>query len=320
MVAESVLSDIETLIAEFKRELPWHMTCSPKVAQDSAYLVRHFLNNQKEPFPACLTYPVVVRWLDHLANTPPHHRPKQKRAASTVNQHLKSLKRFSKWAVARNFIDKDPIAHLKGLKEQDRMILSPEREQVVKLLRTAVTHGQTPEIIARNYALLCLMIDVGPRASEVLKMDYDDVVDEDGKVRDAVVLHGKGARDRIVAFNPPVIFAIDKYLPLRRPKQEEMAFWLTDDGDRMTYHGLRSLLQRMTKKAGIRASSHDFRRYALTQMWMSEMDQVSAMAISGHKTTSAFLRYIRSGIMQRAVIEHRLRSPLGALEKDTTNG
>ena len=300
----------EQLVSDFRAELPWHLRCSQKTAQVSADNVRLFLAAQSEPFPSCLDYPHVLAWLQHLRDTPPRHRAKERREASTVNNHLKSLKRFAKWAVARGFLEHDPIAHVKGLTEQDRVIMAPTPEVVGSVLKAASDHGESEETKARNYAIVCALIDIGPRAKELVSMDVLDVIDAGGKVREWCVIHGKGGRDRVVAINPLLRDGLERYLPLRRASQGERGLWISTRGRRMTYEALRSLMQRICEKTDASVNLHDFRRYALTQMWVGGIDQVDGMALSGHSTQAIYMRYIRGAIQQRALAKHREHSPL----------
>lgn len=312
-MANSTIPDAETLVAEFRAELPWHLQCSEKVAEVSAYTVRKFLREQKQPFPECFTYESAMAWLQRLAATPPRHRNKQAREASTVNNHLKALKRLAKWAIARDFITENPVAKIKGLREADRMIFAPDPDTVRHLLRIAIGHGSNQETKARNFAMLALLIDVGPRAGEIGAMNVNDVLDSRGNIRDVVTLHGKGNRDRVVAINPMLREALAEYLPLRRPIKGEPALWVTDAGTRMTYPAFRGVVQRICEKAGVKVALHDFRRFALTQMFAQDISQISGMAISGHRRADVYLRYIRGAIQERAVREHRQFSPLDAV-------
>lgn len=304
--------DVETLIAEFRRELPWHLRCSEKVAETSAYDVRQFLRSQTASFPECFTYQAVVVHLDWLKNSPPRRRDKKKRAASTVNGHLKSLKRFAKWALARSYIESDPIAHLKGLTEDDRIMVPPSVEDMAKLFNVAKCFGSSPETQARNFALICLLIDTGPRAKELAQMDLAEVMDGRRIAKHAVV-HGKGAKDRIIPLGRLTRISLWVYLRRRRPKRGETALWLTEDGTRMTYEALRGVVQRMTAKAKMKASLHDFRRYCYTHLWLAGIDIISGMKLAGHTRTDVFLRYIRPAVAIRAMQEHEPRSPLKAI-------
>lgn len=302
--------DVDQLVGQFRLELPWHLRCSAKVAQISADHVRLYLNGQSDPFPACLDYAHVMAWLQHLMSTPPRRRNKARREASTVNGHLKSLKRLSKWAVARGFIERDEIGHLKGLPEADRVILAPEVEEVVKILQVAASHGSNAEIKARNHAIICALVDIGPRANEMVTMDVEDVSDELGNVRDYATIHGKGHKDRLVALNPLVKCGIEAYLRLRRPQGNEHALWLTESGQRMGYVAFRGIVQRITEKAGVKVALHDFRRFALSQMWAQGIDQINGMILSGHTNPHIYMRYIRGAMQRRALQEHGTHSPL----------
>lgn len=282
-----------------------------------------FLHSQEQPFPKCLTYNNVLAWLDHLASTPLPGRPGKRREASTLNSHLKSLKRLARWGVARGHLKKNPIEKLHGKTESDRVILAPELKDVRNILAAAEEQGRTPQVAARNAALLSMLIDFGPRASELVRMDVSDLwlppekivaLDRkdvaDGKVPGYVVVHGKRSQDRLDAITPKMMLALMDYLPLRRPAPGESALWVTDEGRRMRYAGLRSMLERACRRAGAHIALHDLRRYSATEAWRLGLNVVSAMKIYGHRRETTFMRYIRGAIVERALEDQRKYSPL----------
>lgn len=302
--------EFDPLIAEFRRELPWHLRCSDKVAEQSAYDMQMFIRHQSEPFPGCFTYQHVMVWLLHLRSTPPYRRNAPRRAVSTINNHLKSLKRFSKWAVARGYLESNPISHLRGLPEQEVAVFPPSVEDVAAMLAAAEEHGATEELRVRNYAIMCVLVDNGPRADELVRMDLLDVVDLHGELRPHTVIHGKGSRDRLMRLSPLVKRALERYLPLRRPLGDERALWVTEQGARMEYVALRGVVKRIAGKADVKVSLHDFRRFALGQMWLSGIDQVSGMTLSGHRKVEVYMRYLRGTVALRALEQHEKHSPL----------
>jgi integrase len=301
----------DSLITEFRRELPFQ-GYAPTTAHVSGYHVQAFLRAQPEPFPACFTYQAVIAYLSELRSTPPRLRQKAQREASTVNNVMKSLKRFGDWAASRDLLPANPIASLRGLPESNRVFLAPPLETMATILAAAAEHGETEELQARNHALLSLLADVGMRAAEALGIDMADVDLEDNRL---TLRKTKEDVERWAALNPPVVRSLRRYLALRRAMPGEHALFVDAHGRRMSYIALRNMLGKLRRKLELTLTPHDFRRFALTDMWGSGMDEMDVRAISGHTSARNLMPYIRAAVYKRAVKSHRRHSPLAALER-----
>ena len=302
------------IVEEFQRELPFYLRCTPVTAEKSAYQAARFLRHYSAPFPACFTRDNVVAYLSTMASTPPDKRKKAQREASTVNDVLKGLRRFARWAVAREHIEEDPTCGIKFLKVRDRVILAPEPVDVRKVLQFAREYGESPELAARNYAMFSLLADTGIRAEELLQLNLCDLFSR-GRFARKLRIRGKGdgtsgKRDRFVPFTPRARSIMRPYLRLRRPLRGEEGLFVDYLGRRMTYPGLRNVLKRICDQTGEKIALHDFRRYAHTQYWLKGISLVDGMALSGHEATRDYKLYIRAAVMTRAVREGTKRSPL----------
>jgi integrase/recombinase XerD len=76
---------------------------------------------------------------------------------------------------------------------------------------------------------------------------------------------------------------------------DHIALWITDDhGKRLAYGGLRALLERQAKFAGITApSAHEFRRAFAISMLRNGVDLVTLSRLMGHTDLKALQRYLR---------------------------
>lgn len=308
--------DCEQLVAEFRRELPFYLRCSEVTARKSAYQISKYFRLNPGSFPENFTRSQIIAYLSELSSTPPLQRSpgkgKGRREASTVNDVLKSLKRFAKWCVAREFIPADPTEKLKGLAESDRVILAPEIPVIVKLIRAAGGHGETPEIKARNQAIVYCLADTGARAAEALAMDLRDVWNGQ-QVVDKFVLRGKGAKERLAPIRDELQDVIGRYLRLRRPARGETALWVDMTGYRMSYVALRNMVRELCRVEGEKVNLHDFRRFYHTELWKAGISLIDGMAVSGHALEKDYRLYIRRAIQERAVEEARKRSPLAGV-------
>jgi integrase/recombinase XerD len=109
---------------------------------------------------------------------------------------------------------------------------------------------------ARDAALLLALLDTGARVTEFLSVDLADV-GPDGSI---TLRHTKAKKPRAVFLSTRTRRALRAWLRMRRDRGR--ALWVTIEGDRMTYDGLRGVLTRRAKLAGLAQtpSPHDFRR------------------------------------------------------------
>ena len=142
----------------------------------------------------------------------------------------------------------------------------------------------------------------------------EDVLDEDGSIRDILKVVGKRGKTRYVAINEPIREAIAKYMDVRRPARGVETLIVSIDGGRLGQGGAEKLMRGIRRRAGLdEVQWHDLRRFALTQMWIGEMDSIDLRAVAGHADERTTLRYIRAGIAIRAVQQHRAKSPAVSL-------
>lgn len=302
----------DSLVAEFRRELPFYLRCTIITAEKSAYNVQAYLRAQPDPFPDCFASDRIVAYLSHMASTPPMRGGKDRREASTINDLLKSLRRFARWAVSRGFITADPTVGIKGLAERHRTILAPNPPDIAKVIMASRSYGNAAELQARNFAIICFLTDSGVRAAELLEMNLADVWN--GKtVSGRVTIRGKGGKERLVPIRPAVQDAICEYLRRRRAVPNEIALWLDMHGRRMTYAALRNMLRGICAEAGVRVNLHDFRRFCHTELWKKGISLIDGMMLSGHAAEKDYQLYIRRAMQERALKEHGKRSPLDSV-------
>ena len=120
----------------------------------------------------------------------------------------------------------------------------------------------------RDKAALLFLMDTGVRAGEFVELDLADCEYPSGAV---TVRRGKGGKPRTVFMGRKTLKVVRAYLRIRDDKCP--ALWVTDEGTRITYSGLRSMVVRRAKKAGVKPPSlHSFRRFFALQCLRNGMD------------------------------------------------
>lgn len=111
-----------------------------------------------------------------------------------------------------------------------------------------------------------------------------------GKV---VIREGKGHKPRYVFLSRIAIKAMRGYLRIRNDGQTP-ALFVSKTMERLTYDGLRQIIQRRSKLAGLRKEPtlHDFRRRFAWSVLNNGVDIFSLRRLMGHQDISILRRYL----------------------------
>lgn len=170
------------------------------------------------------------------------------RTASTSRDYLKGVRAFVAWAVKEGeFTDGSAQSiELPNLND-GRVLVHIKPEQHQALLDTC---DPATFVGRRDAALLRMLKACGVRASELVGLTVDDVT---VRTRRALV-HGKGGKDRLVAYDAETALSLDRYLRARRSQRRKdlPELWLAYGGTRpLTYSGFDKMLERRAEIAGV---------------------------------------------------------------------
>lgn len=139
----------------------------------------------------------------------------------------------------------------------------------------------------RDKAIFLALLDTGLRASELLALDLDDC---DLATGATLIRHGKGGKSRTVFVSQATRRAIRAYLKMRT--DDSAALFVTDTG-RLTYWGLRTMLDRRSNLAGLQnVTLHSFRRAFAINMLRAGVDIFSLQSLMGHADLQVLRRYL----------------------------
>lgn len=159
------------------------------------------------------------------------------------------------------------------------IVLSPD--DVKQLIDSCTT--------PRDKAIILVLLDTGIRASELLALDWKDVDISTGLVR---IRSGKGKKPRSVIIGAHTRRAL---LANRRtvPNNINSPLFQTVENTRLRYHGLRSALRRVGKRAGLKIGAHMLRRSFATLSLRAGINPLHLQALMGHSNLEMTRRYIQ---------------------------
>ena len=228
---------------------------------------------------------------------------------ATANNRYRGLQSFFKWAVSEGEVKISPMANMRPPKipENPPPVL---REDDLKRLLATCERGQDFES-RRDAALIRVFIDTGARLSEVSNLRWspeDDTKNDVDLAGGILRVLGKGRRERILSIGSKTVRALDRYLRLRRARRgsEVPWLWLGVRG-RVTPSGVRQIVQKRGKQAGLEGIYPHMLRHSFAHAWMNEESggENNLMNLMGWRSRTMLARYAASAASERALSAHK---------------
>ena len=188
-------------------------------------------------------------------------------------------------------------------------------------VRTAATRSEDP--LAQP--VVTILLDTGLRVSELCALDVDDVDTED---MSALVIAGKGEKDRTVLFTQATVNAIEGWTPIRNSRvemcdrgDEQRSLMLSSRGRRMNPRSVQKLMDRLADAAEIprsRLSPHTLRHTFATGLLERGADLVTIQRLLGHASIATTRVYLEIGDQTLREIYHRAQRELPSGESNET--
>ena len=181
------------------------------------------------------------------------------------------------------------------------------RSEVLKV-RSAALRMEDP----LAHPIVTTMLDTGLRISELCNLDIDDVDHED---LSALVIGGKGEKDRTVLFTKKTTEAIEAWNPIRTMRSKmvenedsERALFLSSRGNRINPRSIQKLIDRLADEAEIpraRLSPHTLRHTFATGLLERGADLVTIQRLLGHASIATTRVYLEISDQTLREIYHR---------------
>jgi integrase/recombinase XerD len=206
-------------------------------------------------------------------------------AATTQARKVAATKSFLGFMVWEGVLKVNPTDNVDSPKVGRPLPKPISISQVFRLLEQPGKLS-TPEA-RRDKAMLRLLYASGMRVSELVSLNLEDIIKDDGCVR----CFGKGKKERIIPVVPAML-AIQEYVEKGRPhhtgNNKEKALFLNRRGERLTRQGLWQILKRYAKSAelGEEITPHTLRHSFATHMLSGGADLRSVQELLGHANIS----------------------------------
>lgn len=280
----------------------------------------YYAAQENWPPPAALTRNHLRAFMDYL-ETETHRwagdgrRCTFKKASTgTVYHYMKVAKTFFAWCEYEEYLKENPAQRFRLPNPQYHDVEPYTDDEVSAILAVCERDIQRGNryLGVRNKAIISVFVDTGLRLQELTDMKLSEL---DPQLQQVRVL-GKGSKFRVVPLNGEAKRALKLYLThFRLPGGD--AVWVTDNGQPLSFHSIRIMIDRLKKRAGVISggSAHRFRHYFATRYLESGGDINTLRLLLGHASLYMVLRYTKFVDTRRALAESPSYSPLDRLTR-----
>jgi integrase/recombinase XerC len=216
---------------------------------------------------------------------------------TSVARALAAVRSLYRWLAQEGVVEQNPAALVSTPKLPKKLPRVPTIEEM-----NSVLDGQMPEVAAcpeRDHLMLELLYGCGIRNSELIGINLDDIRHS----AEAILIRGKGKKERYVPFGDSVKTALAAYLPARRQMLEKirkkaLALLLNQRGGRLTTRSVGRIIKKIAVAKGLSPDVHPHTlRHAFgTHMLEEGADLRAIQEMLGHERLSTTQRYTQLSI------------------------
>ncbi len=245
-----------------------------------------------------------VRWLDASRNGSAPALPqaddleayrrhlidKTDQSAATVNRRLQALRALGRFLYAKGFTAQDPARALTlvtALPETPPRVLDDDE---VAQLALAVRVGASRRLMARDYAIIELMLQAGLRVNEVAQLQLHDIVPTANGLR--LVIQGAAEHHfRQTPLNESLARALRAYLQTRPPTPEVQAVFVSQQGKPLSPRSIQRLVEAYAAAAQLEDVSAYSLRHTCAKKMLDENPPEQVAKWLGHKSVESLNKY-----------------------------
>lgn len=213
-------------------------------------------------------------------------------ATSSLARTIVAVRGFHSFCLAEGMTTLDPTRQWHPPRAPRRLPKALGYDQVSGLLAAAGL-GEGPTML-RDVALVEFLYGTGARIDEACGMDRDDL----DLTERAVLLRGKGGRERLVPLGSAALEALDAYLVRGRPafvRTSTPAVFLNTRGRRLSRQSAWAVVSTAAERAGISqpVSPHTLRHSFATHLVERGADVRVVQELLGHASVTTTQIYTR---------------------------
>lgn len=211
---------------------------------------------------------------------------------TSVARSLAAVRSLYRWLAQEGVVEQNPAALVSTPKLPKKLPRVPTLEEM-----NSVLDGDMPEIASfpeRDRLMLELLYGCGIRNSELVGINLDDI----RPAAEALLVRGKGKKERYVPFGEVVKSALAAYLPVRQTilsgfRKNTQALLINQRGGRLTTRSVGRIIKRIAVAKGLSPDVHPHTlRHAFgTHMLEEGADLRAIQEMLGHERLSTTQRY-----------------------------
>jgi integrase/recombinase XerC len=211
---------------------------------------------------------------------------------ASVARSLAAVRSLYRWLAQEGVVEQNPSVLVSTPKLPKKLPRVPTIEEM-----NTVLDGPMPEVAAfpeRDRLMFELLYGCGIRNSELVGINLDDI----RLSNEAILIRGKGKKERYVPFGDSVKSALASYLPLRlrmlaQRKKNTNALLINQRGGRLTTRSAGRIVKKVAVAKGLPPDVHPHTlRHAFgTHMLEEGADLRAIQEMLGHERLSTTQRY-----------------------------
>ncbi len=220
------------------------------------------------------------------------HLYEMKLEKSSMARALAAVRSLYRWLAQEGIVEQNPAALVSTPKLPKKLPRVPTIEEVNSIL-----DGKMPEVAAfpeRDQLMFELLYGCGIRNSELVGINTDDI----SHSNEAILIRGKGKKQRYVPFGDLVKTAMAQYLPTRQKilaekKKTTPALLINQRGGRLTTRSVGRIIKKIAVAKGLSPDVHPHTlRHAFgTHLLEEGADLRAIQEMLGHERLSTTQRY-----------------------------
>lgn len=200
-------------------------------------------------------------------------------ADKTIESERSVINSFFGWLQREGLIDRNPCANVGAVKCAKKVRLPFSNTEIEQLKENCDS--------VRDKAIICFLLSTGCRINEMCHVDRDDI---NFQTLECTV-DGKSNKQRTVYIDSVTAMLLKRYIKTRDDLYP--AAFIGKGTERMEPEGVRRMLQRTAKKAGIdNVHPHRFRRTLATSLINRGMPIQEVSRILGHENINTTMMYV----------------------------